>query len=147
MLQWSRRKAFKNQSWWKTALWSRPKACKNQSWWKTILRATLTRSMMATAFSWSMLFLVFVRNKMKWNKKFLDAPSISIRGCVRPSVRPLVRPSVRWSVGPSVRHAFVKIAENGVMQLCSYAVMRYAVRGASYVVYTALFFLSRKKGS
>ena len=24
------------------------------------------------------------------------------------------------------------------MQLCSYAVMRYAVRGASYVVYTAL---------
>ena len=27
------------------------------------------------------------------------------------------------------------------MALCSYAVMRYAVRDASYVVYTALFFL------
>ena len=66
---------------------------------------------------------------------FLDAPSISTRGRVRPLVRPSVGPSVR----PSVRHAFVKIAENGVMQLCSSAVMRYAVRGASYVVYTALF--------
>ena len=44
-------------------------------------------------------------------------PRISIRGCVRPSVR------------PSVRNAFVKIAENGVMQ----------DGDASYVVYTALF--------
>ena len=45
---------------------------------------------------------------------------ISIRGCVRPSVR--------RSVGPSVLNAFVKIAENGVMQ----------DGDASYVVYTAL---------
>ena len=48
-------------------------------------------------------------------------PRTSIRGCVRPSVGP--------SVGPSVRNAFVKIAENGVMQ----------DGDASYVVYTALF--------
>ena len=47
-------------------------------------------------------------------------PRISIRGCVRPSVR--------RSVGPLVRDAFVKIAENGVMQ----------DGDASYVVYTAL---------
>ena len=45
-------------------------------------------------------------------------PRISLRGCVRPSVR--------WSA----RDAFVKIAENGVMQ----------DEDASYVVYTALFF-------
>ena len=51
-------------------------------------------------------------------------PRISIRGCVRPSVRPSVGRSVR----PSVRDAFVKIAENGVMQ----------DGDASYVVYTAL---------
>ena len=51
---------------------------------------------------------------------FLDAPRISIRGCVRPLVRP--------SVAPSVRNAFIKIAENGVMQ----------DEDASYVVYTAL---------
>ena len=37
--------------------------------------------------------------------------------------------SVRPSVRPSVRNAFVKIAENGVMQ----------DEDASYVVYTALF--------
>ena len=43
-------------------------------------------------------------------------PRITIRGCVGPSVR------------PSVRNAFVKIAENGVMQ----------DGDASYVVYTAL---------
>ena len=49
-------------------------------------------------------------------------PRISIRGCVRPSVRPSVR--------RSVRDAFVKIAENGVMQ----------DGDASYVVYTALFY-------
>ena len=49
-------------------------------------------------------------------KQFLDAPSISIRGCVRLSVRLSVRPSVHRSVGPSVGHTFVKIAENGVMQ-------------------------------
>ena len=48
-------------------------------------------------------------------------PRISIRGCARPLVR--------RSVGPSVRNAFVKIAENGVMQDVD----------ASYVVYTALF--------
>ena len=48
-------------------------------------------------------------------------PRISIRGCVRPSVGPSVR--------PSVRNAFVKIAENGVMQ----------DGDASYVVYTTLF--------
>ena len=36
---------------------------------------------------------------------FLDAPRISIRGCVRPLVR--------WSVGPSVRHAFVKKSKMG----------------------------------
>ena len=35
---------------------------------------------------------------------FLDAPRISIRGCVRPSVRW----SVGRSVGPSIGHAFVK---------------------------------------
>ena len=52
---------------------------------------------------------------------FLDAPRISIRGFVRPSVGP--------SVGPSVRIAFVKIAENGVMQ----------DEGASRAVYPALF--------
>ena len=61
-------------------------------------------------------------------------PRISIRGCVRPSVRrsvrPLVGPSVRRSVPPSVRNAFVKIAENGVMQ----------DEGASRAVYPALFF-------
>ena len=49
------------------------------------------------------------------------------------SVRPLVRWSVRWSVRPlvrpSVHNAFVKIAENGVMQ----------DGDASYVMYTALF--------
>ena len=44
----------------------------------------------------------------------------SIRGCVRPSVRQ----SVCWSIG----HAFMKIAEKGVMQ----------DEGAPYVVYTAL---------
>ena len=48
-------------------------------------------------------------------------PRISIRGCVRPSVR--------RSVGPSVRNAFVKIAENGVMQ----------DEGASRAMYPALF--------
>ena len=37
-------------------------------------------------------------------------------------------PSVRWSVHPLVRDAFVKIAENGLMQ----------DEDASYVVYTAL---------
>ena len=52
-------------------------------------------------------------------------PRISIRGCVRPLVRPSVRPLVR----PSVGNAFVKIAENGVMQ----------DGDASYVVYTTLF--------
>ena len=51
-------------------------------------------------------------------------PRISIRGCVRPSVGP----SVRLSVGPLVRNAFVKIAENGVMQ----------DEGASRAVYPAL---------
>ena len=55
-------------------------------------------------------------------------PRISVRGCVRPSVRPLVRPFVRPSVGRSVRNAFVKIAENGVMQ----------DGVASHVVYRAL---------
>ena len=45
-------------------------------------------------------------------------PRISMKGCVGPSVHPLVR------------NAFVKIAENGVMQ----------DGDASYVVYTALFF-------
>ena len=44
------------------------------------------------------------------------------------SVRPSVRPSVGWSV----RNAFVKIAENGVMQ----------DEDASYVVYTALLDVS-----
>ena len=60
------------------------------------------------------------------------------------SVRPLVRWSVRWSigpsvgplVGPSVHNAFVKIAENGVMQ----------DGDASYVVYTALFIAISMKG-
>ena len=50
-----------------------------------------------------------------------DAPTLH----ERVSVRLLVRPSV----GPFVRHAFVKIAENGVMQ----------DEDASYAVYTALF--------
>ena len=40
-----------------------------------------------------------------------------------------VCPSVHRSIGPLVRYAFVKIAENGVMQNGD----------ASYVVYTALF--------
>ena len=40
-----------------------------------------------------------------------------------------VCPSVRRSIRPSVRNAFVKIAENGLMQ----------DGDASYVVYTALF--------
>ena len=44
---------------------------------------------------------------------FLDAPSISIRGCVRPSVRWSVGPLVRLSVGPLVRNAFVKKSEIG----------------------------------
>ena len=39
-------------------------------------------------------------------------PRISIRGCVRRSIGPLVCRSVHWSVS----HAFVKIAENGIMQ-------------------------------
>ena len=48
---------------------------------------------------------------------FLNAPRISIRGCVHPSVcwsaGPLyVGPLVRRSVGPSVHHAFVKKKEN-----------------------------------
>ena len=47
-------------------------------------------------------------------------PRISIRGCVRRSVRRSVR--------PFVRNAFVKIAENGVMQ----------VEDSSYVLYTRL---------
>ena len=47
-------------------------------------------------------------------------PRISIRGCVRPSVGPLV--------GRSVGNAFVKIAENGIMQ----------DEGASRAVYPAL---------
>ena len=60
---------------------------------------------------------------------FLDASShLYKRVC--PSVGPSVGPSVRPSVGPSVRDAFVKIAENGLMQ----------DEDASYVVYTALFF-------
>ena len=37
---------------------------------------------------------------------FLDAPRISIRGCVHPSVCP--------PVGPSVGHAFVKIAFSSI---------------------------------
>ena len=53
---------------------------------------------------------------------------ISIRGCL--SVRPSVGPSVRRLV----RNAFVKIAEDGVMQ----------DGDASYVVYTALFLLLLK---
>ena len=48
---------------------------------------------------------------------------------VCPSVGRSVRPSVRRSVRPSVRNAFVKIAENGVMQ----------DEGASRAVYPALF--------
>ena len=56
-------------------------------------------------------------------------PRISIRGCVRPSVRRSVGRSVGPSVGPLVRNAFVKIAENGVMQ----------DEGASRAVYPALF--------
>ena len=60
-------------------------------------------------------------------------PRISIRGCVRPSVGPLVRQSIGRSVGPSVRNAFVKIAENGVMQ----------DEGASRAVYPALFHCNR----
>ena len=51
-------------------------------------------------------------------------PRISIRGCVHPSVRRSVGPSVRRLV----RNAFVKIAENGVMQ----------DEGASRAVYPAL---------
>ena len=47
-------------------------------------------------------------------------PHLSIRGCVRPSIGRSVR--------PSIRHAFVKIAENRVMQ----------AEDASYVVYSAL---------
>ena len=55
---------------------------------------------------------------------FLDASShLYLRGCVRPSIRPLVR--------PLVHNAFVKIAENGIMQ----------DGDESYVVYTALFIL------
>ena len=63
-------------------------------------------------------------------------PRISIRGYVRWSVRPLVRPLVRPSVGPSVGNAFVKMAENGIMQ----------DEGASRAVYPALllFFSPRK---
>ena len=47
-------------------------------------------------------------------------------------VCPSVGPLVRWTVGPSVHNAFVKIAENGVMQ----------DRDASYVMYTALLYLT-----
>ena len=61
-------------------------------------------------------------------KSFSDASShLYKRVC--PSVRPSVRPSIRRSVRRSVRNAFVKIAENGIMQ----------DGDASYVVYTALF--------
>ena len=56
---------------------------------------------------------------------FLDASSHLYKRCFRPSVGPSVGPSVR----PSVRNAFVKIAENGVMQ----------DEGASRAVYPALF--------
>ena len=45
-----------------------------------------------------------------------------------------VCPSARRSVGRSVRNAFVKIAENGVMQ----------DEDASYVEYMALFFNDAK---
>ena len=55
-------------------------------------------------------------------------PRISIRGCVHPSVGRSVRRSVGRSVRRSVRDAFVKIAENGVLQ----------DGDASYVVYTTL---------
>ena len=48
---------------------------------------------------------------------FLDAPSISIRGCVRPSVRPSVGPSVRPSRFRKNRWKW----RYAVMQLCSYA--------------------------
>ena len=48
---------------------------------------------------------------------FLDAPSISIRGCVRPLVRPLVRRSVRRSRFRKNRWKW----RYAVMQLCSYA--------------------------
>ena len=59
--------------------------------------------------------------------RFLDASShLYKRVC--PSVRWSVRPSVRPLVRPLVRNAFVKIAENGVIQ----------DGDASYVVYTAL---------
>merc|ERR1712228_199687 len=59
---------------------------------------------------------------------FLDASShLYKRVC--PSIRPSVGPPVRPSVRPSVRNAFVKIAENGVMQ----------DEGASRAVYPALF--------
>ena len=56
------------------------------------------------------------------NVPFLDAPRISIRGCVRPSVRWSVGPLVRWSVGPSVRRSvgpsrFRKKVENGENRL------------------------------
>ena len=52
---------------------------------------------------------------------FLDAPSISVRGFVRPSVGPSVHRSVRPSVGPS-----------GTLSLRR-------ERGASYAEYSALF--------
>ena len=52
---------------------------------------------------------------------------LSVRRSVRRSVRPSVGPSFRRSV----RNAFVKIAENGVIQDQDGDV--------SYVVYTALF--------
>ena len=55
---------------------------------------------------------------------FLDASSHLYK-----RVCPSVGRSVRRSVRPSVRDAFVKIAENGLMQ----------DEDASYVVYTALF--------
>ena len=57
-------------------------------------------------------------------------PRISIRGCVHPSVSLSVGPSV----GRLVRNAFVKIAENGVMQ----------DEGASRSVYPALSELTCK---
>ena len=73
----------------------------------------------------------FPKSDGRW---FLDAsshlykrvcPSVSLSLSVGRSVGPSVRPSVRRSV----RDAFVKIAENGLMQ----------DEDASYVVYTALF--------
>ena len=67
---------------------------------------------------------VWDQKMSKISKWFLDASShLYKRVC--PSVGPTVRPLVR----PSVHTAFVKIAENGVMQ----------DGDASYVVYTALF--------